>query len=95
MKPSAIVLIALTAGSTGLLPAADPGWTPLFTEDGVPKGWMVRAWDDVRNPAKGNPAWKVEKGVLTGGEPRGSWLLSEKEYGSRTAPAGAASAFRS
>src|SRR6185436_13533108 len=27
------------------------------------------------------PVWKVEKGVLMGGEPRGSWLLSEKEYG--------------
>jgi hypothetical protein len=25
--------------------------------------------------------WKVENGILHGGEPRGSWLLSEKEYG--------------
>src|SRR5438046_7286598 len=53
----------------------------LFPEDGVTKGWLVRAWDDVRNPAQGNPVWKVENGVLHGGEPRGSWLLSEKEYG--------------
>ena len=25
--------------------------------------------------------WKVEKGVLRGSEPRGTWLVSEKEYG--------------
>jgi len=63
------------------LGAAEPQFVSLFTEDGVPKGWLVRAWDDVRNPAQGNPVWKVEQGVLHGGEPRGSWLLSEKEYG--------------
>jgi hypothetical protein len=66
---------------TSRLPAAEPQFVPLFTEEGVPKGWIVRAWDDVSNPAQGNPVWKVEKGVLQGGEPRGSWLLSEKEYG--------------
>jgi len=60
---------------------AEPTWALLFPEDGVPKGWVVRAWDDVRNSAEGNPVWKVENGVLKGGEPRGSWLLSEKEYG--------------
>ena len=64
----------------GLL-SAEREFVPLFSEDGVPKGWVVRAWDDVRNPAQGNPVWKVQKGVLHGGEPRGSWLLSEKEYG--------------
>src|SRR2546423_490802 len=63
------------------LPAAEPPFVALFPENGVPKGWLVRAWDDVRNPAQGNPVWKVENGVLRGGEPRGSWLLSEKEYG--------------
>jgi hypothetical protein len=60
--------------------AAEQKFVALFPEDGVPKGWVVRAWNDVRNPAEGNPVWKVEKGVLHGGEPRGSWLLSEKEY---------------
>lgn len=53
----------------------------LFPEDGVPLGWTVRAWDDVRNPAGGSPVWRVDDGVLHGGEPRGSWLLSEREYG--------------
>jgi len=61
--------------------SAEREWVALFPEDGAPKGWVVRAWDDVRNPANGNPVWKIEKGVLHGGEPRGSWLLSEKEYG--------------
>jgi hypothetical protein len=56
-------------------------WVPWFQQDGVPVGWVVRAWDDVRNPANGNPVWRVEQGVLQGGEPRGSWLLSEREYG--------------
>lgn len=53
----------------------------LFPRDGVPEGWLVRAWNDVRNPAEGNPVWRVENGVLTGGEPRGSWLLSPDDYG--------------
>jgi hypothetical protein len=72
----AVVFVA----ANGLL-AAEREFVPLFPEDGVPKGWVVRAWDDVRNPATDSPVWKVERGVLHGGEPRGSWLLSEKEYG--------------
>ena len=60
---------------------SSPAFVPLFPQEGVPEGWVVRAWNDVRNPAEGNPVWTVENGVLTGGEPRGSWLLSEKEYG--------------
>ncbi|HUR46597.1 MAG TPA: DUF1080 domain-containing protein [Candidatus Saccharimonadales bacterium] len=56
-------------------------WTPLFSEDGTPKGWTVQAWDDVSKPAKDGGKWKVEKGVLHGSEPRGTWLVSEKEYG--------------
>src|SRR5437588_7614047 len=83
MKPNrAFLLLDLLVGVAACrLAAAEPQFVSLFTEDGVPKGWLVRAWDDVRNPAQGNPVWKVEKGVLHGGEPRGSWLLSEKEYG--------------
>src|SRR5436190_16202262 len=55
-------------------------FVPLFPEDGIPKGWSVRAWDDVKNPVK-ESIWKVENGILNGGEPRGSWLVSDKEYG--------------
>jgi hypothetical protein len=69
----------LLAGCAHSRPDSD--WVALFPEEGVPEGWVVRAWDDVRNPAEGGPVWKVQDGVLTGGEPRGSWLLSEREYG--------------
>lgn len=61
----------------GVVGAAE--FKPLFPEDGTPKGWVVGQWDDVSKPAKGD--WKVEKGVLRGGLPRGNWLMSEKEYG--------------
>ena len=57
------------------------GFTRLFPEDGVPKGWLVRRWDDVSKPADPAAIWKVQDGVLHGSEPRGTWLLSEKEYG--------------
>ena len=71
-----------TSGGPGLAAESpDADWEPLFPTDGVPEGWLVRAWNEVRNPAAGNPVWRVTDGVLHGGEPRGSWLLSEKEYG--------------
>jgi hypothetical protein len=41
----------------------------------------VRDWAKVENPPREPAIWKVEKGILHGGEPRGNWLLSEKEYG--------------
>lgn len=53
----------------------------LFPDNGVPKGWVVRAWDDVSKPPPQPVAWKVEGGILHGGEPRGTWLMSEREYG--------------
>ena len=52
----------------------------LFPADGVPQGWVVGAWNEVSKPAEGSPSWKVVEGVLQGGEPRGSWLLSQAEY---------------
>jgi hypothetical protein len=57
--------------------AAD--FKPLFTNDGTPSGWLVRRWDDVSQPAEA--AWTVKDGVLQGGEPRGTWLMSEQQYG--------------
>jgi hypothetical protein len=74
-----LALAPLLAGSQPL--ESGTGYEPLFPREGVPQGWLVRAWNDVRNPAEGNPVWRVENGILTGGEPRGSWLLSEAEYG--------------
>ena len=59
----------------------DEGFTALFKKDGVPEGWVVRAWNDVKDPPAQPTKWTVENGILQGGEPRGSWLISEKEYG--------------
>src|SRR4026209_777990 len=60
---------------------ADDGFVALFREDGVPKGWTVRKWDEVKTAAEPGVHWKVEKGILRGSEPRGTWLISEAEYG--------------
>ena len=57
------------------------GFSSLFLQDGVPEGWMVRRWDDTAKPAEKAAVWKIENGVLRGSEPRGTWLISEKEYG--------------
>lgn len=53
----------------------------LFTEKGpVTKGWSVREWNDLTKVAEG-AQWTVdEQGVLHGSDPRGTWLISEKEY---------------
>lgn len=53
----------------------------LFPKDGIPEGWVVRNWDNVKNSPEATVHWKVENGVLHGSEPRGTWLLSEREYG--------------
>lgn len=74
-----LLLLALPAGCAHR--GAERGWTPLFPADGIPAGWVVTAWNDLRQPAPAGVVWRVENGVLTGGEPRGSWLISEREYG--------------
>lgn len=68
------------------VPAADnkakeEGFVPLFPKDGVVKDWLVRSWSDVNQPADPRTTWVVQNGILQGGEPRGSWLLSKREYG--------------
>lgn len=60
--------------------SAEGGFIPLFPKDGVPEGWVVRDWADVKNPPPAGAVWKVVDGVLHGSEPRGTWLVSEKEY---------------
>lgn len=71
----------LAVGFVALLTCAahgQDGFVPLFPNDGAPKSWVVGQWNDVSKKAEGD--WKVEKGKLTGGLPRGNWLMSEKEY---------------
>jgi hypothetical protein len=41
----------------------------------------VRRWDDVQHAADPGTFWKVKDGVLHGSESRGTWLISEREYG--------------
>jgi hypothetical protein len=60
-------------------PNANTAYKPLFHGEKPLNGWQVRRWDDVSEPSESR--WEFKDGVLHGGEPRGSWLLSEREYG--------------
>ena len=59
----------------------DAGFVSLFPRDGIPQGWVVRPWNDLAKPAPKGTEWTVHDGVLTSGKQRGTWLVSEKEYG--------------
>jgi len=61
--------------------AEEEGFTPLFPDDGVPKGWVVTTWNDLSKEAEGGNVWEVKDGVLHSGKSRGTWLVSEREYG--------------
>jgi Domain of Unknown Function (DUF1080) len=60
--------------------AAD-GFEPLFAKDGQPEGWVIRQWDDISKPVETSAPWLVKDGILISGEPRGTWLVGEREYG--------------
>ena len=77
-KISLFTILSLFLLTTG---CSNDAYVPLFPEDGIPSGWHVRAWNDVSMPAADDPDWKVENGILYGGLPRGSWLMSDREYG--------------
>jgi hypothetical protein len=62
------------------LPLRAADFVNLFPEDGVPKGWTVRDWSDLRKAPPAGAMWKVENGALLGSDPRGTWLVSEREY---------------
>jgi hypothetical protein len=81
-RVSTLVLACLLAAWWTQFPctAAEERFTPLFPKEGVPEGWTVRAWNDLSRPVT-NVIWKVENGVLHGGQPRGTWLVSERQYG--------------
>jgi hypothetical protein len=75
-----VVASFAVAGAIALRAADAEGFVPLFPKDGIPEGWTVRAWDDVSKPGPTGAVWRVEGGILRGSEPRGSWLMSEREY---------------
>lgn len=79
LAASALLSIATLTGCRGLRPESE--FESQFPMSGPPHGWVVRAWNDVSKPAEGNPQWAIKDRILTGGEPRGSWLMSEQEYG--------------
>ena len=83
MKMMKAKLIAIVTGQLLAFGgwADERGFVPLFPEDGAPKGWIVRNWDNVKNSPTNGATWKVINGVLHGSDPRGTWLLSEKEFG--------------
>ena len=81
-----LVALALLAGcatssDSCCTPAKSSAFSPLFPQDGIPAGWRVGAWNDVSKPGPSNTVWRVTNGVLQPEGERGSWLMSEKEYG--------------
>jgi hypothetical protein len=81
LSSSAAMLGCCLTATLGLSTAAGDEFKPLFPTNGVPTNWTVRAWDDVSKSGPTGAVWKVENGVLHGSEPRGTWLMSEREYG--------------
>jgi hypothetical protein len=75
------IWIALACLSCARAQERGEGFTRLFTEDGAPEGWTVRAWNDLGQIAGEGTAWTVKDGVLRPGEVRGTWLVSEQEFG--------------
>ena len=81
---SNVIIAAIGVGCATQPPATTTSKTasdfvPLFPANGEPKGWVVGAWNDVSK--REESVWLVKDGVLHGGDPRGTWLMSEKEYG--------------
>src|SRR5437016_807270 len=74
----AFSLFGLLTG-LGLAFCADEDFRPLFPDDGPPKGWSVREWNDLTKKVTVS-GWTVKDGVLHSGQRRGTWLMSEKEY---------------
>ena len=61
--------------------AEDDDFEPLFPDDGIPRGWVVTTWNDLAKKADDGNVWEVKDGILHSGKSRGTWLVSEKEYG--------------
>ena len=80
-----LVVACVVVLSVSSAPAAgkdeEKGFVPLFPKEGVPEGWLVRAWSDVSKPVDAGIQWTVKDGILHGSEPRGTWLISKRPYG--------------
>ena len=73
----ALLPLALLA-QTG--PVDEEGFTLLFREEGIPRGWKVTQWNDLAKPGPTGAVWRVEQGILHGSTTRGTWLVSERQY---------------
>jgi hypothetical protein len=76
---ASFIILLLLIPSAPAFSDAD-GFTPLFPNDGVPKGWVATEWNDLAKRAPAGVMWTVKDGVLHSGMQRGNWLVSEKEY---------------
>ncbi len=76
-----VAVLGAGAGAWAADAGQEEGFVPLFPEDGVPKDWLVRSWSDVNKPVDPAVKWVVKDGILQGSEPRGTWLLSKRQYG--------------
>lgn len=84
MKPLHLALASLLVTAACSAPGGSPSpaaWRPLFPAEGVPEGWRVTAWKDLALAPPEGSQWVVEEGVLTSRGARGTWLVSEAEYG--------------
>jgi hypothetical protein len=72
---------AVAAAASATPSFAADEFAPLFPDEGEPVGWVVTAWTDLSQQSEQRVTWTVKEGVLTSGTPRGTWLVSEKEYG--------------
>lgn len=76
------LLLALALIASPVFAASDDeGFQPLFPQEGAPEGWIIGLWSDVSQPGPEGAEWIVRDGVLVGDGSRGSWLISEQEYG--------------
>jgi hypothetical protein len=79
-RPLACVLLAMVGSAGAAQQSDEAGFFRLFPRDGVPEGWLVRAWNDVNQPVDPDVKWIVKDGILNGSSERGTWLLSEREF---------------
>lgn len=76
-----VLMVILMAAVVSAVQPAEDGFVPLFPKEGAPEGWLVRTWNDLSKPVDSSVQWLVKDGVLHGSPMRGTWLVSERQYG--------------
>lgn len=82
-KAAMTLLIAVGCGMMVISSraCAEGTWVELFAGTEPTKGWIVTDWSDLKKAPPEGARWEVADGVLLGSTPRGTWLVSEAEYG--------------